>query len=56
MYALLINKEQNGLPTVISTLNYYYCDYIQSGYKILATGTKKDLDLIYEDMLTAYCD
>jgi len=34
-YVVLTKDSTGGLPTVISTLNPYYGDYINSGYEII---------------------
>jgi len=55
-YVVLTKDSTGGLPTVISTLNPYYGDYINSGYEIIYEGYKRDCEAIAEDMLTAYGD
>lgn len=53
MYALLTNPE-TLLPTVINTNSFYYPEMIQKGYEPLLTGTKKEINEIYEQLIVEF--
>jgi hypothetical protein len=56
MYCVLTKNDVGNLPTVISKNDKYFPDYIQSGYEIVAHGSKKEMETIAEEMLTAFAD
>lgn len=53
MYALLTNPETH-LPTVMNVNSFYYPDLIQKGYEPIVTGTKKEVNEIYEALIVEF--
>lgn len=55
MHALLISPTSK-MPCIMSTLNHEYPTMIKAGYTILETGTKKELEPIYEEMMQEFAN
>lgn len=50
MFALLIHPDHQ-LPVILSQNDRNYPDFIMSGYEVISTGHKKDLQDEAEEML-----
>jgi len=51
MFALLVNPE-NSLPTIVNVNSDAYFDMTFQGYQPIATGYRKQLETIEEEMLS----
>lgn len=51
MFALLVNPE-NSLPTIVKVNSDAYFDMTFQGYQPIATGYRKQLETIEEEMLS----
>lgn len=55
MYSILIAPESSR-PFIISQNTYIYVEYMDSGYEQIASGTRKELEIILEEAISAYAD
>lgn len=53
---LLLQKDQNSLPTVISENNPLAWDFKQAGYEILSSGTRREMEIQQAAMMENYAD
>lgn len=53
MYALL-SKNESYLPTMVNMNSFNFPDYVQSGYEIIQSGTKREIKEIYEELIVEF--
>jgi len=55
MYVLMTSPV-NSLPTVVSMASQTYVDLTFAGYKVMAQGSKKNIERKYEEELENFVD
>ena len=52
----LIQKTENGLPTMVNQSSEFFPDYIQSGYEIIKEGTKREIESEYDSLIVEFAN
>lgn len=50
----LIQKNENGLPTMVNESSEHFPDFVRSGYEILKEGTKREIETEYDSLIIEF--